>query len=701
MFLLRGSNNNPNRVANGTAANIGSNPGNSEQQVPLFSTVLSTAPPQITNENRFDSVEEVYVPLKVAKKKIGEVQADMEAMKAEHLEIIKELERHYKEMEKDMQDYFLNYIAKLKRATEIREKQHLAEIASIKAGTTVFADLGEKTIFEANSTIETLKENVKILESELDEITQHRNLLQQQISVSTQLCHKLVQDLRDQHETSEEVAGAFDLTMQQCKELIDRLNEQNMSNTELKSAMQSDHAHKLQTSRALVKDVDALEVMATAIRDCLDKLEKECLEKLSLINKLEMERCDSTQATDEAAELVIYLEETVVAIANHLGLLNEQSLEKLSLLQRFQVVHNNSVSCDRVSAELLAQIESTISDFSVVFASIDGQVRMQTETLSKTETQLQELASANAGLTSTVSRLENEIATLTSNLSSTDQVLKTEINKLEKVLGDLDRDYSENLSHMETELSTFEKVLTNLTANTTPKIVELEALLAKKEVLESENSQFVEERESLVSLVESLQGEHASMLAERENLVAASAQIASEISNAHEQIEELQRTKQSAEEEIGRLQDENTKVTEEKDSFSSQVKELESDVQRLTVATSDLSQETEKWQSEVNRLNDRLSMLQVEHEAQQADLLRLKEAEAQLKESESRLKSQEAAAVNLSTELLSMVALCVEDCGNLGQDISALVDDAALNAIPQDSTKYVEHQVQDCLCVPS
>jgi uncharacterized phage infection (PIP) family protein YhgE len=496
------------------------------------------------------------VPLKVAKKKICEVQADMEAMKAEHVEIIKELERNYKEMEKDMQEYFLDYIAKMKRAAEIREKQHVSEISKIRSGATDFTKLGEKSISEANNVIATLTENVATLESELNSVTQQRDRLQQQTSTGSQLCHSLIQDLRSHQDSSKEVGDAFSLMMQQCKELIQRLNEVNHSNSEMKSAMQGDHVYQLETNQTLTKSVQDVDDRSNAIKSCLERLDTECLEKLSTLN------------------------------------------------------HVNE---------------------------------------------------ANKTLQMNVARLENEISTLTSNLSSTDQVLKKEISKLEKVLDELDIEYSDKFSKMDTDISSFEILMASIVENTGLKLG------------------------GLFSIV-------ASLTSERDNFIVASSQSTAEISGAREQLEQLMLEKHSAEDEARRLSDENQAAREENLALAAKIGELQSDIERLTASSTDLSAETEKWQGEVNRLNERLSMVQVECDTQRTEVLHLKEIEEKLRGSEAQLKAESAAAIISSNEIISMLVLCIEDSASLGQEVNALVEEAALNATPRDNTQFVEQQ---------
>ena len=601
----------------------------SQEQPPIFSNVLSSQVPiqRQVNENSFGSVEEIYIPLKVAKKKVSEVEADMAAMKAEHIEIIKQLEIHYKEMEKDMQEYFLDYIAKIRKATEIREKQHQVEISKIKAGAAVFAELGERTFVETKDMIDTQTENVKLLENELDIITQEKNRLQERLYQSSQLSNHLIEELNANYHISQEIFVAFNALMQfsasltdRNKDLDSRLQEQSVSNSSLKAMLQSDSLNQVQALESMMESINNLDSSSTIICEKLGQLNKRFCVKLELIDKLKSEQSEVRDAAITMAE-------------------------------------NLSLAGD-------------IADgLALICADADSRSRTMSEKVNKLESEMRDLTIVNDALKSTCSNLESEIAALTSNLSSTGQELNTEISNVKKHLTDLELLYSEKCEQMFMDVSNFERILENLTMVTNSKLSELLAQVSEQQLAfsktEVECENLKAERAALISQLENLN-------VEREMLQETVSQNSVQISETREQIDQFLHDKTV-------LEEENSRVSAEKLAAFARIEELQ-------VASAGLSAEMEKWQSEVSRLNDRLSTLQVECQTAAADL-------ARLRLTESQLKSEQMETAALSKDLLVLTTQCVQDAGGLGDEISALLEEAAQNTAPQGSTQYVNQQV--------
>ena len=166
------------------------------------------------------------------------------------------------------------------------------------------------------------------------------------------------------------------------------------------------------------------------------------------------------------------------------------------------------------------------------------------------------------------------------------------------------------------------------------------------------------ERAALISQLENLN-------VEREMLQETVSQNSVQISETREQIDQFLHDKTV-------LEEENSRVSAEKLAAFARIEELQ-------VASAGLSAEMEKWQSEVSRLNDRLSTLQVECQTAAADL-------ARLRLTESQLKSEQMETAALSKDLLVLTTQCVQDAGGLGDEISALLEEAAQNTAPQGST---------------
>ena len=73
-------------------------------------------------QTQFEVHGEVFIPLRVAKRKVLEVETDMRTLRDTHLGVISQVEANYKAIAQQQEEYYLGYINRLNSAAQRRDQ---------------------------------------------------------------------------------------------------------------------------------------------------------------------------------------------------------------------------------------------------------------------------------------------------------------------------------------------------------------------------------------------------------------------------------------------------------------------------------------------------------------------------------------------------------------------------------------------------
>ena len=189
--------------------------------------VNPSAPPEAPQERRawessidkhgVEANGQTYIPLSVARNKIAEVQADMAAMKVEHIGIVEELERHYKEIERDLQSYFLGYIKKLNAAAEQKERDHLDLVDKISQEADVYREVAEREVAQLEDEVQRSHEEIAKRDAQIADLQKQLAILNEDFDRLGHDDHVQIAGLQDTIKKREEEIARLQST---CSSMI-------------------------------------------------------------------------------------------------------------------------------------------------------------------------------------------------------------------------------------------------------------------------------------------------------------------------------------------------------------------------------------------------------------------------------------------------------------------------------------------------
>jgi len=93
----------------------------------------SCHPPRChVTQKKLEAHGEMFIPFRVAKGKVSEVQNDMLTLRDKHMNIIKQVEGHYRDIAREQEEYYLAYIQNLNKAAQARDAQQCALLSTIR-----------------------------------------------------------------------------------------------------------------------------------------------------------------------------------------------------------------------------------------------------------------------------------------------------------------------------------------------------------------------------------------------------------------------------------------------------------------------------------------------------------------------------------------------------------------------------------------
>lgn len=114
---------------------------------------ISTISPE---EKRLEAHGEVYIPFRVAKNKVSEVESDMRSLRGKHMRVIEQVESHYRDMARELEQYYLAYIDRLNTAAQQRARQQEDLLAAVQTQADDYrrvADAKSQELAEENTTL--------------------------------------------------------------------------------------------------------------------------------------------------------------------------------------------------------------------------------------------------------------------------------------------------------------------------------------------------------------------------------------------------------------------------------------------------------------------------------------------------------------------------------------------------------------------
>jgi hypothetical protein len=120
---------------------------------PAVAWNISTISPE---EKRLEAHGEVYIPFRVAKDKVGEVENDMRSLRGKHIRVIEQVESHYRDMARELEQYYLAYIDRLNTAAQQRARQQDDLLAAVQRQADDYrrvADAKVQELAEENTTL--------------------------------------------------------------------------------------------------------------------------------------------------------------------------------------------------------------------------------------------------------------------------------------------------------------------------------------------------------------------------------------------------------------------------------------------------------------------------------------------------------------------------------------------------------------------
>ena len=120
---------------------------------PAVAWNISTISPE---EKRLEAHGEVYIPFRVAKNKVSEVESDMRSLRGKHMRVIEQVESHYRDMARELEQYYLAYIDRLNTAAQQRARQQDDLLAAVQTQADDYrrvADAKSQELAEENTTL--------------------------------------------------------------------------------------------------------------------------------------------------------------------------------------------------------------------------------------------------------------------------------------------------------------------------------------------------------------------------------------------------------------------------------------------------------------------------------------------------------------------------------------------------------------------
>jgi hypothetical protein len=108
------------------------------------------------DEKRLEAHGEVYIPFRVAKNKVSEVENDMRSLRGKHMRVIEQVESHYRDMARELEQYYLAYIDRLNTAAQQRARQQDDLLAAVQTQADDYrrvADAKSQELAEENTTL--------------------------------------------------------------------------------------------------------------------------------------------------------------------------------------------------------------------------------------------------------------------------------------------------------------------------------------------------------------------------------------------------------------------------------------------------------------------------------------------------------------------------------------------------------------------
>ena len=113
--------------------------------------------PSLLWQKKLEAHGEVFIPIRVAKNKVGEVQRDMLAQREKHIWTVKQVEGHYKDIAREQEEYYLAYIERLNRAAQERDQQQCSLLAKVRNETDSYRTLAESKCRELEDEVAALQ----------------------------------------------------------------------------------------------------------------------------------------------------------------------------------------------------------------------------------------------------------------------------------------------------------------------------------------------------------------------------------------------------------------------------------------------------------------------------------------------------------------------------------------------------------------
>ena len=112
------------------------------------------------HEKRLEAHGEIFIPFRVAKSKVIEVENDMRTLRGKHMRIIEQVEGQYKEIAREQEQYYLAYIQRLNAAAQHRDQQQCELLASIRSEADSYRRFAEAKCQELEEEIAALKGDI-------------------------------------------------------------------------------------------------------------------------------------------------------------------------------------------------------------------------------------------------------------------------------------------------------------------------------------------------------------------------------------------------------------------------------------------------------------------------------------------------------------------------------------------------------------
>lgn len=275
-------------------------------------------------------------------------------MKHQHMQIVNELEGHYKEIEQDLQDYFLNHIKKLTASGDEKEKRGKEILARVNAEANQYREMAQEALLEATTSNQELAERIHVLESELENQGRGVNVLSEQHAsqlADVNAAHDAeLRELREQHASAvastqqqhtEELAGVRETLGAE----IEGMREQHAAEVEeLNQRLQAASCELQDKVAALQVQVQDLTQSLTDARARNRRNEEEVKGHAEMVG--EVVALQTQEAAEMEAEIAAWIEETLELKRRKLEL-----EEEVARLAEGKATAENDKEAMRVSME--------------------------------------------------------------------------------------------------------------------------------------------------------------------------------------------------------------------------------------------------------------------------------------------------------------------------------------------------------------